>query len=177
MSEGNRVLIELSKLSIMIVIILLAINSSVLYNNEVDNIKYSRSASGIDTISINRATYYNPAKSQCDDTPYYTANMSYIDSNKLKAGKIRWVALSWDLVNDAFRRKVAYRDWAWNGPLKFNSTIKVISKSHPYLNGDWIVKDVMNPRYRNTMDFLFSEDNSPNLGVAKDIKIIYNSSL
>ena len=176
MSEKKRVFIEFSKLSIMIIVVLIVANGSILHNNELDY-NSNKLTTGLDTISIKRGTYYNPSKSQCDDTPYYTANMSYIDSNKLRAGKIRWVALSWDLVNDAFRRKVAYRKWAWNGPLKFNTTITVISKSHPYLNGDWIVKDVMNPRYRKTMDFLFSEDNSPNLGVAKDIKIIYNKSL
>ncbi len=177
MSKKRIVFIGLSQLSIIAVIILLATKSPVMNRRKIEHIKHDKLTTGLDTINIKRGTYYNPAKSQCDDTPYYTANMSYIDSNKLKAGKIRWVALSWDLVNDSYRRKVAYRHWAWNGPLKFNTTIKVMSKSHPYLNGDWIVKDVMNPRYRNTMDFLFSEDNSPNLGVAKDIKIVYNRSL
>lgn len=43
-------------------------------------------------------TVYHPVKSQTDDSPTVTANGSRIDMRKLKSGKIRWCAVSRDLL-------------------------------------------------------------------------------
>lgn len=126
-----------------------------------------------DTVSIERATRYNPSESQCDKTPYLTADQSFIDTALLKSREIRWCALSWDLMYDEYRQEVAYRDWAWNGQIRFGDTIMVTSESSPIVNGEWVVHDVMNSRYRKSMDFLYHKDNmSPKLGVCKDVKIL-----
>lgn len=43
-------------------------------------------------------TVYHPVKSQTDDSPMVTADGSRIDMRKLKSGKIRWCAVSRDLL-------------------------------------------------------------------------------
>ena len=43
-------------------------------------------------------TVYHPVKSQTDDSPTVTADGSHIDMRKLKSGKIRWCAVSRDLL-------------------------------------------------------------------------------
>tara|TARA_R110000796_G_scaffold177590_3_gene294424 strand:+ start:2952 stop:3470 length:519 start_codon:yes stop_codon:yes gene_type:complete len=131
----------------------------------------------IDTIHISRGTYYNPVSSQCDASPLITADGSYIDTNELKSGTLRYVALSWDLINDAYRRKVAFRKWAWNGKIKFGDTISVHSIKYPQVNGKWVVRDVMNSRYRKTVDFLYAKSSSPRIGVINDLKIIIKKKI
>ena len=44
-------------------------------------------------------TQYNPVVSQCDEDPLVTADNSKIDLEKLRRGKIRWVAVSRDLLD------------------------------------------------------------------------------
>lgn len=125
-----------------------------------------------DTIHLNRATRYNPTPSQCDGSPFNTADGTYIDPTKLKNKEFRWCALSWDLMDDAYRRKVRHEDWAWRGTIEFGDTIYVESESKPFINGKWIVHDVMNGRYRKSIDFLVHQSNmNPRLGVCKDVKI------
>lgn len=121
---------------------------------------------------INRGTRYNPSINQCDESPLYTADGSFIDTIKLKESKIRWCALSWDLVDDMYRRKVRNEDWAWRGRIKFGDTIYIESKSKPMIDGWWIVHDVMSSRYRRSIDLLYHKDNmSPKLGICRDIVI------
>ena len=74
----------------------------------------------------------------------YTASGSKINVHKLKHGKIRWVAISRDLLKD----------------YPFDSIIKVESDEHPELNGLWIVKDKMGPRHQKSIDFLFYKGKS-----------------
>lgn len=125
-----------------------------------------------DTIHLNRATRYNPTPAQCDANPFNTADGTYIDPTKLRNEEIRWCALSWDLMDDAYRRKVRNEDWAWRGTIKFGDTIYVESESKPFINGKWVVHDVMNGRYRKSIDFLVHQSNmNPRLGVCKDVKI------
>jgi len=129
----------------------------------------------IKCINIDRATRYNPTVAQCDNTPFHTADGSFIDTSKLRNKEIRWVALSWDLIKDTYRQNVRSEDWAWRGEFAFGDTIYVESKSKPMINGYWVVHDVMNGRYRKSMDFLYHEDNmNPRLGVCKDVKIEIN---
>ncbi len=73
-----------------------------------------------------------------------TASGSKINANKLKSGKIRWVALSRDML------KI----------YPFDSIIRVESKEHPELNGSWVVKDKMGPRHKKCIDFLIYKGQS-----------------
>jgi hypothetical protein len=131
----------------------------------------------IQYIHIDRGTRYNPTPGQCDDTPFHTADGSFIDVDKLKKGEVRWVALSWDLINDPYRQRVRNEDWAWKGEFSLGDTIYVESESSPSINGSWVVHDVMNGRYRKSIDFLYHEDNMDStLGVCEDIKIKLKSN-
>jgi len=73
-----------------------------------------------------------------------TASGSKINANKLKSGKLRWVALSRDMLKY----------------YPFDSIIKVESKDYPELNGYWKVKDKMGSRHRKSIDFLIYKGNS-----------------
>jgi hypothetical protein len=125
-----------------------------------------------DTIRIDRATRYNPTESQCDSTPFNTADGTFIDTNKLRRKEIRYCALSWDLIKDSYRCKVRNEKWAWRGLIEFGDTIHIQSKSKPFINGEYLVCDVMNSRYRKSIDILVHEDNmNPRMGVLKDLII------
>ena len=67
-----------------------------------------------------------------------TASGSKVNINSLNSGKIRWVALSHDLLKT----------------FKYGDTIVVYS-DNPYLNGLWIVKDKMHKRWKHKIDFMF----------------------
>ena len=111
-------------------------------------------------IHIDRATTYNPVASQCDNDPFTTADGSRIDPDKLRDGKIRWCALSRDFLA------------RWGGLFDYGDTIVVGSFSSPQINGKWIVKDCMNKRYTNSLDFLFdARNNNPKLGVCRDLVV------
>ena len=89
------------------------------------------------------ATYYNPVAGQCDSNPLETASTDVIDLNKLEKKEIRWVACSRNLLK------------RWGGKLKYGDKITVVSKNKN-LSGVWIVKDSMNKRFKNRIDFLCS---------------------
>ena len=111
-------------------------------------------------IQLDRATTYNAVASQCDNDPFTTADGSKIDPIKLRDGKIRWCALSRGFIA------------RWGGLFDYGDTIVVGSISSPQINGEWILHDCMNKRYRNSIDFLFHPDNNkPKLGVCKDLVI------
>lgn len=86
-------------------------------------------------------TVYNPVADQCDDSPLYTADGSYIDTALLKAGKLHWLAISQDLLVQN------------GGPYNLGDTIFVY---HPddKIRGEWIIHDCMNPRVKRYLDFL-----------------------
>ena len=46
-----------------------------------------------------KLTYYHPVKSECYANPLITADGSRIDLQKLKQGKVRWCAVSRDLLS------------------------------------------------------------------------------
>ena len=50
------------------------------------------------TVTHVTLTYYQPVKGQCDSKPLITADGSKINLNHLKSGKIRWCAISRDLL-------------------------------------------------------------------------------
>lgn len=83
-----------------------------------------------------RATVYNPTKEQCGDNPWVTSSGDQINQDHLKNGKIKWVALSTDLLEK----------------IPIGSKIRVIDPPHKKLSGIWTVKDKCG--IRNTVDFL-----------------------
>lgn len=96
------------------------------------------------------ATKYNPVESQCDDTPLITANNSKIDLDDLNSYKIRWCAISRDLL-------VEY---------KLGSIIHIESKN-PKITGYWRIMDVMNPRWKYRIDLLMPLND--NTGFSKEL--------
>ena len=98
-------------------------------------------------------TIYNPEKNQTDNTPYVTADNSFINPKKIK--KIRWVALSRDLIN--YQGTILQ----FNGKINYGDTIYVESQKnkngkskHPEIEGWWVVHDTMHGRFKNSIDFL-----------------------
>ena len=77
-------------------------------------------------------TTYNPVEAQCDNDPLVTADGTKIDLNKLKKGKIKYCAVSPDLL------------WA----LPYGSILEI--EGH----GLYIVKDTMNKRFDHCIDIL-----------------------
>lgn len=83
-----------------------------------------------------RATVYNPTKEQCGNNPWVTSSGERIDKNHLQSGRLKWVALSSDLLKS----------------IPIGSKIRVIDPPHKKLSGIWTVKDKCG--IKNTVDFL-----------------------
>lgn len=79
-------------------------------------------------------TCYQPVKEQCDENPLITADGSKIDLHKLKQGKIKWCAISRDLL--------------WLFPKNKPKRVHI----HGY--GIYEVRDVMNKRFTHRVDIL-----------------------
>ena len=77
-------------------------------------------------------TTYNAVKSQCDETPDVTANGTIIDYKKLKQGKLKYCAISPDLL--------------WCIPM--GSIIDIDG------HGRYEVVDTMNARFNHCIDIL-----------------------
>ena len=105
------------------------------------------------TVTHVTLTYYQPVKGQCDSKPLITADGSKINLNHLKSGKIRWCAISRDLLY-------------------------LFPKGKPkriYIEGfgTYQVRDVMNRRFRHSVDILIHPKNSKRIKLNKvKIKII-----
>lgn len=82
------------------------------------------------------ATKYNPVLEQCDSDPLITADGSYIDTLLLMKGDLKWVAISRDL------RKY------------FNYGDTIIVENSPEIDGEYVVHDTMNPRWKSRIDLL-----------------------
>lgn len=83
------------------------------------------------------ATYYRPNIYECDSTPLITANNSFIDTNKLKQGKIKWIAISRDLITQ----------------IPLGSTV-YIENDNCSIEGVYKVMDKMNKKHKNKIDIL-----------------------
>lgn len=81
-----------------------------------------------------KLTYYHPVKSECYANPLITADGSKIDLQKLKQGKVRWCAVSRDLL-PLFPKGKPKRLWIEG-------------------YGIYEVHDVTNKRIKNTVDIL-----------------------
>ena len=98
------------------------------------------------TISV-----YHPIEEETDSTPLQTADLSYIDLDKLKSGKIRWIAVSRDLL----------------GKYRLGSKVRVIA-GDKRVDGEYYVRDVMGKRWKNRIDILRHPDDK-RLGLWKGV--------
>jgi 3D (Asp-Asp-Asp) domain-containing protein len=105
------------------------------------------------TITHVTLTYYQPLKSQCDDEPLITADGSRINLSHLKRGKIRWCAVSRDLLY-------------------------LFPKNKPrriYIEGFGVfeVRDLMNKRFSHSVDILIHPKDSKRIKLYKvKVKIL-----
>jgi len=100
---------------------------------------------------INRLSVYNPVSSQCDNTPLITADNSRINP---KSYNNNWIAVSRDL-------HVKY-----GGLLSFGDSIYIYGKEDKF-KGLFIVRDLMNKRFKNSMDVCHLTDK---LGLEINVK-------
>lgn len=98
-------------------------------------------------------TYYQPVKEQCNSQPLITADGSKINLHHLKQGKIKWCAISRDLL--------------WLFPKNKPKRI--------YIEGFGIfqVRDIMNKKWNHRVDILIHPKDSRRIKLEKvKIKII-----
>ena len=104
----------------LVIVFILALITSVSYANEKKFVTH---------VTL---TTYNAVASQCDSTPLITADGTKIDLKKLKKGKIKYCAVSRDLL--------------WCIPL--GSVVHI--EGHGYYE----VRDTMNERFDHYIDIL-----------------------
>lgn len=95
-----------------------------------------------DIFYVVTVTKYNPTIDQCDSDPLITADGSYIDTLKLKNGELKWIAISRDL-----RSEFQYGD-------------TVILSGTGLNDGEYVVRDTMNPRWKSRVDILSPKGDS-----------------
>lgn len=95
-------------------------------------------------------TCYQPVKSQCNDEPLVTADGSKINLYHLKNNKIKWCAISRDLLY-LFPK---------------NKSKRVFIEGY----GVYEVKDVMNKRFSHRIDILIHPKNSKRISI-KNVKV------
>lgn len=89
------------------------------------------------------ATKYHPVRSQCSGNPLVTADGSKISLTALKSGKLRWIAVSRDLLKN----------------YSFGDTVRIISDDKR-VSGRWVIHDTMSPRHKMKIDFLVHPQSS-----------------
>ena len=87
-----------------------------------------------------RATMYHPVEEQCDDTPLITADGSRIDPYTVS--NWNWIAVSQHMLTRN------------GGPLNYGDTVYIFGTEHK--DGVYVIKDCMNKRKTNQIDFLES---------------------
>jgi len=85
-----------------------------------------------------RATMYHPVEEQCDDTPLITADGSKIDPYKVSSWN--WIAVSQHMLTRN------------GGSLNYGDTVYIFGTEHK--DGVYVIKDCMNKRKTNQIDFL-----------------------
>ena len=108
----------------------------------------------LNTLKVD-ASVYHPEPNQTDSTPFITADGSRI--NKRNPGKHRWLAVSRNLHS------------RWGGEIEFGDSLWVTGISDE-LDGLYIVRDVMNRRFRNQVDILVGRQDRV-MGYWKDVSI------
>ena len=102
------------------------------------------------TITHVTLTCYQPVKSQCNSEPLITANGSKINLHHLKRGRIKWCAVSRDLLY-LFPK---------------NKPKKVFIEGF----GVYEVRDVTNKRYKHRIDILIHPKDSKRISI-KNVKV------
>jgi hypothetical protein len=95
-----------------------------------------------DSFKLEKLTIYNPSLAQCDEDPFITASNKRINPVKLQQGAIRWMALSRDMLK------------RWGGQFDYGDTV-IVHTGDPAIDGEWIIQDTMNKRFKNRGDLLF----------------------
>jgi 3D (Asp-Asp-Asp) domain-containing protein len=92
-------------------------------------------------------TTYFPVSEQCDSSPFYTADGSFIDSTSK-----RWCAVSQDLLEY----------------YSYGDTIS-IHTGDPLYNGKYVIHDCMHPRVKNCVDILIGPGDNRTGGLWKGV--------
>ena len=106
-----------------------------------EKVKHLESLLNVEQYDVT-ATIYHAVRNQTDKTPHITADGTRIDTRN--ASKYRYVALSRDILK------------RWGGPFEYGDYIIVEGCNGKY-DGIWQVKDTMNERFHNRIDFLQSK--------------------
>ncbi len=93
------------------------------------------------------ATMYRPTVYETDSSPNITADGTRI--NISKAGSYRYIALSRNLLS------------RWGGPFNYGDYIIVEGTKNGEHDGIWQVRDTMNPRFIDRIDFLCDPGTKP----------------
>jgi len=94
----------------------------------------------VKTLNVS-VSVYNPSISQCDSTPLITASQLLIDTNLLKQNKLKWCAVSRNLLK-RFNPKANY------------NLLDTIQLDHNLFKGKYIITDVTKDIYYNRVDVL-----------------------
>jgi hypothetical protein len=93
-------------------------------------------------------SHYYPDVKQCWGNPTITADGSKIDTVALRNGMLKWCALSRDMIWCEYRQTLTKDTTVWRGKYRFGDSIYVSGL------GWYVVKDVMNARWRQKIDIL-----------------------
>lgn len=134
----------LTKVSLSVIILLSTSFMHIDRSDEIDRLtsqleKANKRANSLssDKYLFVIGTKYNSDPAQCWGDHTITADNSKIDLRKLAKHELKWVAISRDLRKH----------------FNFGDTI-IVEGGIPKLNGEWVVKDLMNKRYTSRIDFL-----------------------
>lgn len=127
-----------------------------LHRLKQDSLKFTRTINKLKNESAHYVigTFYNPLQNQCDNTPLETADGTIIDINELNNHKLRYIAISRDL-QDKF---------------SLGDTI-IVHCNNKNLTGVWIIRDLMNKRIKNKIDFLLPVHDTFNITEPLPLKI------
>lgn len=129
-----------------------------------------------------RATVYHAVVEQTDNTPFITADMSFIDTAIVN--DLRWIAISRDMLNLKTRRhnfkgKLKLKDSVWisydsAAVVKYakahkRSPEKIIAK-YEQIVGWWVIKDTMGDYYWKPQKIKKSEM-TPEMSHSKEYKV------
>jgi hypothetical protein len=96
-------------------------------------------------------SHYYPDPRQCQGDPTITADGSKIDTVALRNGTLKWCALSRDMIWCEYRQTLTKDTTVWSGKYRFGDSIYVSGL------GWYVVKDVMNKRFKSKIDILSYE--------------------
>ena len=93
-------------------------------------------------------SHYYPDPRQCYGNHLQTASLDMIDTVALRNGTLKWCALSRDMIYCEHRQTLTKDTTVWRGKYRFGDSIYVSGL------GWYVVKDVMNKRFRSKIDIL-----------------------